>query len=107
MLKTREILLLGLFIIAVCAAATFIPFSNVSTYYVEGADTISENINGNNKVTPTPTPTPTLTNGITTAPKKTDSNTSPPQFPLTINNNTDFITLIVQILSTSPDKNKD
>jgi hypothetical protein len=51
MLKTREILLLGLFIIAVCAAATFIPFSNVSTYYVEGADTISENINGNNKVT--------------------------------------------------------
>ena len=104
MLKTREILLLGLFIIAVCAAATFIPFSNVSTYYVEGADTISGNINGNNKATPTPTPTSTSTNGITTAPKKTDST---PQFPLTINNNTDFITLIVQILSTSPDKNKD
>jgi hypothetical protein len=99
MLKTREILLLGLFIIAVCAAATFIPFSNVvsKTYYVEGAETISGNIKGNNNVTPTPTPTSTSTNGITTAPK----------LPLTINNNTDFIILIVQFLSTSPDKDKD
>jgi hypothetical protein len=105
-MRTREILIIGLFIIAVCVVS-LISFSNnidgvlpASSLQVNGTtvfESMKEGLDGNGNVssgniTITPTPPP---------PNVTFN------FPITINNNVDFITAVVYILAQSPNATND
>jgi len=103
-MRTREILIIGLFIIAVCVVS-LISFSNnilpaSSSLQVNGTtvfESMKEGLDGNGNVssgniTITPTPPP---------PNVTFN------FPITINNNVDFITAVVYILAQSPNSTND
>ena len=118
-MKTREILILGLFIIAVCVVS-LIPFSNS---ILEGADTISATtqvattltgnvttapvattIGGNaftGNVTTAPAAT-TISGNVTTAPAATTTPSATlivQNFPTTITTNVEFINATIYVLA--------
>jgi hypothetical protein len=96
-MRTREILIIGLFIIAVCTIS-LIPFSNIPLNGIdEGFDT-----NGNTTATTVGNVNAT-TVSVTTVPKDTIS----PQKTNIINNNADFIKALIYYLSRPPDRHND
>ena len=109
-MKTREILILGLFIIAVCVVS-LIPFSNSFSEGLEtttpGTTTISGNIttspvsttvNGN--VTTPPIAT-TVSGNVTTAPATTSPKTTLNilNMPVSITSNVEFIKATIYVLA--------
>ena len=86
-MRTKEILILGIFIIAVCVIS-LIPFSNISS------EVTDEGFYGNTNAT---------TVSVTTAPKETISI----NMPVTITNNVEFINTIVYVISKPPDNYND
>jgi hypothetical protein len=118
MTKTREILILGLFIIAFCVIS-LISFSKISKEGYgannqfgdtgngggSGNGSFSFNISGNTNVTSgntNVTTIPQLTTPFVTTNSPAQTSASP-----TTNNNTDFINTIIKILSNPPDANSD
>ena len=100
MMRTREILILGIFIIAVCALS-FIPFSNISADgFQEGAEDATT---GNTNASAVTGNTNASAVSVTTAPKETVSI----NMPITINNNIEFINTIIYIISRPPDNHND
>lgn len=95
-MRTREILILGLFIIAVCAIS-LIPFSNISS------EKTDEGFDGNTNATTVAGNTNATTVSVTTAPKETIS----VNMPVTITNNVEFINTIVYVISKPPDNYND
>jgi hypothetical protein len=88
-MKTKEILIIGLFIITVCIIS-LIPFSNINAEgFVEG------NTSGNVNVTSA---------SVTTVPKET---ISAEKIPSTIKNNNDFINALIVYLSKLPNRDND
>ena len=112
-MKTREILILGLIIIAVCVVS-LIPFSNS---ILEGAETNSGNtIVGGNTITGNITTSPvsttiggnlttapittTISGNVTTPAATTPSNTlSIKNFPISITTNVEFINTTIYVLA--------
>ena len=120
-MKTREILIMVLFIIAVCIIS-LIPFSNVLSEGLEGATTTPVRGATTTPVrgaTTTPvrgaTTTPRNTiSGNTTVPKSTTTgNTTPASttpastLPKTIKTNADYLNAVISALSSSPENAKD
>ncbi len=110
-MRTREILIIGLFIIAVCVVS-LISFSNntdailpASSLQVNGTtffESMKEGLGGNGNVT--------SGNGNVTSGNVTISPPPPNvtfNFPITINNNVDFITAVVYILAKKPNATND
>lgn len=104
-MRTREILIIGLFIIAVCTVS-LISFSNnaedilpASSFQVNGTvfEPMKEGLvtSGNGNVT-----SGNVT--VTSPPPNTTFN-----FPIKINNNVDFITAVVYILAQAPNSTND
>lgn len=99
-MRTREIMILGLFIIAVCVVS-LIPFSNS---YSEGLETTnpistSVNLNGNTVATSSGN---TITGNATTAPAATttpSSNLVINNFPISITTNVDFINAVIYVMA--------
>ena len=100
-MRTREIMILGLFIIAVCVVS-LIPFSNS---FLEGATGHHghHGHHGNIKITPTETISSgnTITGNVTTAPAATtpSSNLIIKNFPISITTNVDFINAVIYVMA--------
>ena len=94
-MKTKEILIIGVFIITVCAIS-LIPFSNVSAE--EGF------VEGNTNVTTTGNTNVTTVSVNTTAPKETIAGKKMPE---SIKNNVDFINALIVYLSKPPNNHND
>ena len=97
-MKTREILIMVLFIIAVCVIS-LIPFSNVLSEGLEGATTTPVNTTAVKTTFPTSTTTGNTTAASTTKPAAT--------LPKTIKTNADFLDAVISSLSSSADNAKD
>ena len=117
-MRTQEILIIGLFIIAVCVVS-LISFSNnmddvipaASSFQVNGTiESMKEGLDDGNTISGNGNATSGNTT-ITTPPPPGPTTTPPPNitfnFPITINNNVDFITAVVYILAQSPDTSSD
>jgi len=101
-MRTREILMIGLFIIAVCVIS-LIPFSSIISEE-EGFKELNQtlgNVNVSGNVT-----TPPLTSGsvATTTPGVTVNTRD---LPIQIKTNSDFIKTVINAISKSPDQHND
>ena len=99
-MKTREILILGLFIIAVCAVS-LIPFSNI---LAEGFQEGATNMNGNVSATTVAGNTNVTTAAVTTVPKDT---LAVKKIPSSIQTNDEFINALIVYLSKPPNNHND
>ena len=96
-MKTREILILGLFIIAVCVVS-LIPFSNSFSEGLETTTPGTTTIRGN--VTTAPITT-TVSGNVTTAPATTSPTTTLNilNMPVSITSNVEFINATIYVLA--------
>jgi hypothetical protein len=101
-MRTREILILGIFIIAVCVIS-LIPFSNILSEGVNesfAGNTSATTVAGNTNVTTASV----TTAAVTTVPKDT---VAPQKNKDKINNNDDFLNSLIYYLSRPPDRDND
>lgn len=122
-MNIRKILILGVFIIAVCVVA-LIPFSNLEGFK-EGATETTANSTTPGATTPGSTTPGSTTPGATTPGSTTPGSTTPgatthgattpgattpgatTRSPTTITNNVEFITTVVNIIALPPDNYSD
>ena len=104
-MKTREILILGLFIIAVCAVS-LIPFSNIlAEGFQEGATNMNGNVSATTVAGNTNVTTAAVTTAaVTTVPKDT---LAVKKIPSSIQTNDEFINALIVYLSKPPNNHND